>query len=55
MSADALAPCSPVAMILAMWNKQVLVFQEEGFQLRCIVSVKEWYKLKNIFIFPRKK
>ena len=36
MTTDALAPCitrSSAATILAMWNRQVLVFHEGGFQL----------------------
>ena len=36
MVADALAPCvarTSAVMILPMWNRQVLVLLEEGFQL----------------------
>ena len=49
MAADALVPCvtrTSAAMTLTIWNKQVLVFQEKGFQLPVpYVSAEEWYEV----------
>ena len=52
MGADAVAPCvarSSAAMVLAMQDNQVLVFQVEGFQL--LVSSPSWEITENAIVF----
>ena len=56
MAADALPPCvatSSAAMILAVWNRPVLVFHQEGFSTYYFMSMwRNDIKCKYMFLFP---
>ena len=52
IATDALAPCvtrSPAAILLNIWDKQVLISQEGRFQLPVFVWC--WEIVKNIYIY----
>ena len=54
MAADALVPCvagPSAAMILAMWNRLVMVFQEEGFQLPLSFQSEGMVQIVNTLLF----
>ena len=54
MAADALTPCVARpwgGMILAMWNRQVLLFHEEKSPLPLSCQIKEIIYIVNTFFF----
>ena len=54
MAADALAPCvarASAAMILIMWDTQVLVIYDESFQGPVPLQYREMIENSNLFTY----